>query len=85
MSGKIRIRIRLFGALRDAMGEGELEREIARGASVDELWRELSAGCPALAARAAARLCAVNLDFADGATTLNEGDEVAFFPPVSGG
>ena len=29
--------------------------------------------------------CAVNQDFADPATPLNPGDEVAFFPPVTGG
>jgi molybdopterin synthase sulfur carrier subunit len=39
------------------------------------------------AAFAQARLirCAVNQDFADPATVLNDGDEVAFFPPVTGG
>ena len=29
--------------------------------------------------------CAVNLEFADPATILRTGDEVAFFPPVTGG
>jgi molybdopterin synthase sulfur carrier subunit len=29
--------------------------------------------------------CAVNQDFADPATELHDGDEVAFFPPVTGG
>jgi molybdopterin synthase sulfur carrier subunit len=29
--------------------------------------------------------CAVNQDFADPTTVLHEGDEVAFFPPVTGG
>ncbi len=29
--------------------------------------------------------CAVNQDFADPATELHTGDEVAFFPPVTGG
>jgi molybdopterin synthase sulfur carrier subunit len=29
--------------------------------------------------------CAVNQDFAAAATELHEGDEVAFFPPVTGG
>lgn len=29
--------------------------------------------------------CAVNQEFADPATILNPGDEVAFFPPVTGG
>jgi sulfur-carrier protein len=29
--------------------------------------------------------CAVNQEFADPATVLHAGDEVAFFPPVTGG
>jgi molybdopterin synthase sulfur carrier subunit len=29
--------------------------------------------------------CAVNQDFADPATPVHPGDEVAFFPPVTGG
>lgn len=29
--------------------------------------------------------CAVNQEFADPATILRSGDEVAFFPPVTGG
>ncbi|MSP03087.1 MAG: molybdopterin converting factor subunit 1 [Acetobacteraceae bacterium] len=29
--------------------------------------------------------CAVNQEFADPATVLQAGDEVAFFPPVTGG
>lgn len=29
--------------------------------------------------------CAVNQEFADPATRLSPGDEVAFFPPVTGG
>jgi sulfur-carrier protein len=29
--------------------------------------------------------CAVNQDFSDSATQLHPGDEVAFFPPVTGG
>ena len=29
--------------------------------------------------------CAVNQDFADPATRVHPGDEVAFFPPVTGG
>lgn len=54
------------------------------GALID--W--LSAGSPRHAAafqtRAAVR-CAVNQDFAGPDTPIRPGDEVAFFPPVTGG
>ena len=46
---------------------------------------ERSAGhATAFANRRAVR-CAVNQDFADPATPVRPGDEVAFFPPVTGG
>ncbi len=38
----------------------------------------------AFAARRAIR-CAVNQEFADPATPIGPGDEIAFFPPVTGG
>ena len=53
---------------------------------------ELSAYLAGLDARHAAAFkdqktvrCAVNQEFADPATVLRPGDEVAFFPPVTGG
>ena len=54
------------------------------GALID--W--LSAGSPRHAAAFQNRRtvrCAVNQDFADPATPVRPGDEVAFFPPVTGG
>ena len=79
------VTVRLFGAFRDAVGEGRLRRELPGGATVDGLWAELAAAWPALGAPDAVRLNAVNLDYAEGARALADGDEVAFFPPVSGG
>ncbi len=43
------------------------------------------AGHAAAFAHQAAVRCAVNQDFADAATPVRPGDEVAFFPPVTGG
>jgi molybdopterin converting factor subunit 1 len=78
-----------FAWLRERTGAGEEQitppREVATvGALID--W--LCAGSPRHAAafqnRRAVR-CAVNQDFADPATPIRPGDEVAFFPPVTGG
>ena len=57
-------------------------------ASVGALVDWLSARSPGHAAAFANRRtvrCAVNQDFADPETRLATGDEVAFFPPVTGG
>ena len=85
MTAPARIRVKLFGAFADAVGAGELERELAAGATVASLWNELVEGWPALAPLDDARLSAVNHEHAQADRALAAGDEVAFFPPVSGG
>ncbi len=82
---RIEVQVKLFGAYREAVGAECLARRLKAGSSLDALWGELCGDWPALAPLAAARLAARNLDYAQGDATLADGDEVAFFPPVSGG
>jgi len=49
---------------------------------VGGLWQQLSGGNERLPERV---LCAVNQQYVDHAEMLRDGDEVAFFPPVTGG
>jgi molybdopterin converting factor small subunit len=49
------------------------------------VWNALLRDYPAIAPYAASMSCAVNADYARMTTTVHEGDEVAFLPPVSGG
>lgn len=78
----MRVRLRFFAALREEMG-ARAEREVASGSSVGTLWRALVVEHPALA-RVQVRF-AVNAEYVAGSHRLTDGDEVAFFPPVSGG
>lgn len=54
------------------------------GALIDWLTAHSPRHAAAFQTRASVR-CAVNQDFADPATPIRPGDEVAFFPPVTGG
>jgi molybdopterin synthase catalytic subunit len=81
----MRVAVRLFGAVREAVGEKELSVELPEGASLADL-RALLARSHPIFTRFGDRLAAsVNLEVSPPATRLGDGDEVAFLPPVSGG
>jgi molybdopterin converting factor subunit 1 len=81
----MRVTIRLFARLRDLVGEGELVRDMPAQSTVATVWDRLAAEFPAIAPYAASMSCAVNADYARLTTTVRDGDEIAFLPPVSGG
>jgi molybdopterin synthase catalytic subunit len=80
-----RLRIRLFATLRERAGASELVREFPEGATVAEVWASLKKEFPALASSRDSVSFAVNQEYVRGDFRLNDGDEVAFIPPVSGG
>jgi len=81
----MRVTVRLFARLRDIAGASELARDLAPGADVGTVWRELAGEYPALAQYERSISTAVNADYARMDRVLRDGDEVAFLPPVSGG
>jgi molybdopterin converting factor subunit 1 len=77
-----------FAWLRERIGVAEETLALPAGVStVAELVGWLSARSPAHQAAFGTRTvrCAVNQEFADPSTRVTPGDEVAFFPPVTGG
>ena len=81
----MRIRIRLFGAAREAAGTKELELTLAPGARVSDLRALVVRQHPGLAPLDARLRVSVNHELALSDATLADGDEVALLPPVSGG
>jgi molybdopterin converting factor subunit 1 len=81
----MRVTVRLFARLRDIAGTAELAREIAPGATIGDLWQDLTGDYPELVPYARSISSAVNADYARMTHVLRAGDEVAFLPPVSGG
>ena len=83
------VRLLYFAALREQLGSQGEEIELPAGiATVAALRAHLQARGggwqTALAANRSLRV-AVNQEIAQGATPVKPGDEVAFFPPVTGG
>lgn len=81
----MRVTIRLFARLRELAGAEELAREAGAEATVADVWAALATEFPALEPYGRTVSAAVNDDYAPMRQTLQDGDEVAFLPPVSGG
>ena len=83
------LRVVYFAWLRERVGRGEEEVTVTAGiATVADLLGLLRARGPAHArafADTSSVRCAVNQEFAQPDTPVRPGDEVAFFPPVTGG
>lgn len=75
------VKVKVFAHLRERLGFDEQTLEPPDGASVADVWAAVS-GEEALPRHV---LAAVNLDYAQPDTPVRDGDEVAFFPPVTGG
>ncbi len=83
------IKVLYFARLREQLGRGEesfvLPAEVCDiGALRAHLAARGGVWAEALTAQRLVR-AAVNQDMADAAATVKDGDEVAFFPPVTGG
>ncbi|HEY7794284.1 MAG TPA: molybdenum cofactor biosynthesis protein MoaE [Gaiellaceae bacterium] len=76
----MQVSVRLFAGLRERAGTGARELELADGATVGDVWRELELG-----EEPAGLLYAVNRRYAGAEAVLADGDVVALIPPVSGG
>ena len=74
-----------FASTRNAVGQRTLPVTLPAGATVAGLLQALVADYPALARSVPNLMVAVNSEYAERTAALNDGDEVALIPPVSGG
>ncbi|MBL4852355.1 MAG: MoaD/ThiS family protein [Gammaproteobacteria bacterium] len=76
------VTVKYFASLRENVGVAEQQCQIAQeGCSATELWTQLN---PSIKL-ANNSLVAINQNYACLGAQVNDGDEVAFFPPVTGG
>jgi molybdopterin converting factor subunit 1 len=81
----MRTRVLFFGVLKDLAGVSAEETDFPAGADLRSVFDRYAERFPAVRAMAGSIVLARNQEFADLSTRLEEGDEVAFLPPVSGG
>ena len=76
------IKVKYFASLRELLGRSEETLEIRDGATAADVWQQVSAGIRETPANL---LAAINMVYVKTDAKVSEGDEVAFFPPVTGG
>ena len=81
MHNLMKIHVKYFASVRDLMETESEDLNLETSLSVYELWKELT-----LKVKVPKDiLIAVNHEYVDKDFKLNDGDEVAYFPPVTGG
>ena len=75
------IKVRYFASLKESIGRPEDSLEFLGLATVGDVWRCANPNITL----PENSLAALNMDYVDLNNTVNDGDEVAFFPPVTGG
>jgi MoaE-MoaD fusion protein len=81
-----RVKVLFFGAARDIAGEPEIDFEFPEQIGARAAFTVILEKYPALAEKfGKSLLFAVNQTYASGEETIRNGDELAIFPPVSGG
>jgi molybdopterin synthase sulfur carrier subunit len=75
------IKVQFFASLREQLGKQQCDLEFRTGLDVANVW-QLATGDQAMPVNT---LCAINMEYASTGDSVSDGDEVAFFPPVTGG
>ena len=81
----MRVPVKLFAVLREKVGAGEFSLELPRESNVAAAREALVVKYPLVKTMIDRAAFAVNREYASMATPLNDGDELAVIPPVSGG
>jgi len=77
----MRIQVRFFAALRERLGISERVVSVPGGVTVEQLWSLAVPDEPMPNNVLAAR----NMEYVGLDTAVQDGDEIAYFPPVTGG
>ena len=77
--------VQLFATLKDRVGQPTVTLRLNPQATVADLLDELVRQYPAMTPNLSSLIVSVNQNFANRDTNIKKDDEIALFPPVSGG
>ncbi len=74
------VTVKIFAALREQIGQDKFELDVEGSENVRDVWSRMTEINldPHI-------LVAINQEYANQESPITDGDEVAFFPPVTGG
>jgi len=75
------INIQFFASLRETIGQQQLTLPYAPGMTVQTVWQQATEN----QVMPDNTLCAINMEYVKTDASVDDDDEVAFFPPVTGG
>ncbi|MEE9354449.1 MAG: MoaD/ThiS family protein [Methylococcaceae bacterium] len=75
------IKVQYFASLKELTNHSDLEVAFTQPVTVVNLWSQINPDVPL----PENILVAINMDYAQLSDLIQDGDEVAFFPPVTGG
>ena len=75
------IEVKFFASCRETVGIESTSIEPTRDLTIQGVWNITTN----TAEYPMNTLCAINMDYAQPGDTVQDGDEIAFFPPVTGG
>jgi molybdopterin synthase catalytic subunit len=81
----MQVRLLFFATLKDIVGAREMKLDVPAGTTVADVLTHLEANYPRVKPYRPIVLTAINEEYVDQKTPVHDGDEVAIFPPVSGG
>lgn len=81
----MKVAVHFFATLRDLTGVRQQEVTMSEGATIAQLLDQLAQQHSRMGEALETAVISVNREYAFPDETLNDGDEVAIFPPVSGG
>ena len=78
----MQISIKYFASLRELMGESSVFIDIDMESSIDDVWQHVTKNKKIELDNV---MATVNMEYVKSSYVIRDGDEIAFFPPVTGG
>ncbi|MBA3272470.1 MAG: MoaD/ThiS family protein [Chthoniobacterales bacterium] len=79
------VHVKLFAVLRDRAGTGAFTLDLPKGATCSDALSAIGERFPSVASLLSRAACAVNQEYVAASMVLEDAQELALIPPVSGG